>query len=168
MQSNKIKKQTDSDKRVKSYQSAIRYLAPRARSVHEIRQYLAKKGFDEEVIETTIEKLEQDNLLNDYEFASMFVEQRERFKPKSKFALAFELKKKGVEADIIESCVMDIDENESAFSAVQPKIKLWQSYDDERLKKKVMNYLRNRGFSYEVCISTFKRLLSKQVENNSN
>lgn len=149
---------------LRAYQAAIRYLALRARSVDEMRKYLDKKGFDEQIIDAAIAKLEQDNLLNDHEFASMFVDQRERFKPKSKFALAFELKKKGVEADIIESCLIDIDEYQSALSAIEPKIKLWQGYDGEKFKKKVMNYLRNRGFSYEVCISTFNKVLSKEIE----
>lgn len=149
----------------KAYQSCIRYLASRARSVHEIRLYLEKKGFDEQVIQNTIAKLENDNLLNDPEFASMFVEQRERFRPKSKFALAFELRKKGIDAEIIDSCVMDIDEHASALSAVQHKLKLWHGYDDERLKKKIMNYLRNRGFSYEVCISTFNKLWSENCQH---
>ena len=146
--------------RLKVYQSAIRYLVPRARSVHETRVHLIKKGFDEELVKSTITTLEHENFLNDHEFASIFVEQRERFKPKSKFALAFELKKKGIDADIINSSLIDIDEYEQALFAVQLKMKLWLDYDKEKLKKKVMNYLRNRGFSYEVCISTFNRLLS--------
>ncbi|MGD9731728.1 MAG: regulatory protein RecX [Desulfamplus sp.] len=149
---------------LRAYQAAIRYLTLRARSVDEMRKYLDKKGFDEQIIDAAIAKLEQDKLLNDHEFASMFVDQRERFKPKSKFALAFELKKKGVEADIIESCLIDIDEYQSALSAIESKIKLWQGYDREKFKKKVMNYLRNRGFSYEVCISTFNKVLTKEIE----
>lgn len=141
-----------------AYQSSIRYLAPRARSVHEIRQYLTKKGFGDEDIKNTIAKLEKEKLLNDREFAVMFVEQRERFKPKSKFALAFELKQKGITDDTIETCIMDIDEYSSAWSALQPKLKMWQSYDYEKFKKKVMNYLKNRGFSYEVSLSTFNKV----------
>ncbi|MBF0468758.1 MAG: regulatory protein RecX [Desulfamplus sp.] len=142
----------------KVYNASIRYLVPRARSKYEIRQYLAKKGFDEDDIHNTIARLENENLVNDREFASMFVEQRERFKPKSKFALAFELRQKGIEAEIIESSIMDIDEYSSALSAVQSRLNLWQGHDNEKLKKKVMSYLKNRGFSYEVSLSTFNEI----------
>lgn len=146
-----------------AYQACIRYLAPRARSVHEIRQYLKKKGFNEHDIEQTTAKLEQENLLNDKDFATMFVEQRERFKPRSKLALSFELKQKGISADIIDACMVNIDEYASAWSAIQPKLKLWKNYDDEKLKKKVMNYLNYRGFNYAICISTFSRILNLAV-----
>lgn len=141
-----------------AYQASIRYLALRARSVYEIRNYLIKKGFDEKEILHTIERLEEENLLNDRAFASTFVEQRERFKPKSKFALSFELRQKGIEKETIEACTMDIDDYDSACAAIEPKLKLWKYYDDEKLKKKVVNYLRNRGFSYEVCISTLNHI----------
>jgi len=126
--------------------------------VHEIVQHLIKKGFSEEDIQNTVAKLEQENLLNDIDFASMFVEQRGRFKPRSKLALSFELRQKGIEKETIEACIMDIDDYASAWSAVQPKLKLWQGYYGDELKKKVMNYLKNRGFSYDVCISTFKQV----------
>ncbi|MBF0112970.1 MAG: regulatory protein RecX [Desulfamplus sp.] len=141
------------------YELSIRYLALRARSVKEMRLYLAKKGFDEEVIQQTLSKLKDENLLSDQQFASMFVEQRERFKPKSKFALAFELKQKGVDPATIDSSLSEVDEYSSALSAVEPKLRLWQNYEPELLKKKVMNFLRNRGFSYEVCVATFNKIV---------
>ena len=149
---------------LKAYQLSIRYLAPRARSVHEMRLYLEKKGFSQEAIDNTVIKLEKENLLNDKEFAAMFVEQRERFKPKSKFAIGYELRQKGIGVDTIESCVMDIDEYASALSAVKNKIKLWHSYDDDKFKNKIMNYLKNRGFSYEVSIATFNELLPEKYK----
>ncbi|MBF0258820.1 MAG: RecX family transcriptional regulator [Desulfamplus sp.] len=117
-----------------------------------------KKGFGDEDIQNTLSRLKSENLINDRVFASMFVEQREKFKPKSKFALAFELRQKGIETEIIEASIINIDEYASALSALEPKLKLWQGYDDEKLKKKIISYLKNRGFSYEVSLSTFNHV----------
>lgn len=141
----------------KAYTVSIRFLAPRARSIHEIKQHLLKKGFNDTVILETITKLEQEKLLNDREFAAMFVEQRERFNPKSRFALSFELKKKGIDKAVIEESLMEIDEFTSAWNAVMPKLQIWQGYDDDKFMKKVMNHLKNRGFSYQVSRTTFEK-----------
>ena len=143
----------------KAYPLAIRFLAPRARSIHEMRNYLKKKGFHETVIDGMIQRLEAEKLLNDLEFAALFIEQRERFNPKSHYALTFELKNKGIDETIIQKLLEGIDEFESAWRAVQPKLRLWNTYDEEKFKKKIMNYLRNRGFSYSVCITTFEKAL---------
>ncbi len=141
----------------KAYNICMRLLAPRARSVHEVAQHLMKKGFDNSVITDIITKLKQESLLNDREFAAMFVEQRERFNPKSRFALSYELKKKGIEETLIEEALMEIDEFRSAWNAVEPKIKIWQGYDNEKFKKKLMNHLKNRGFGYEVSRNTLEQ-----------
>ena len=149
----------------RAYPLAIRFLAPRARSIREMQDYLKKKGFHGAVIDGMIQRLEGEKLLNDLEFAALFIEQRERFNPKSHYALAFELKKKGIDETIIQKSLEGIDEFESAWRAVQPKLRLWNSYDGEKFKKKIMNYLRNRGFSYSVCITTFeKAVASKDIE----
>ncbi len=141
----------------KAYNISIRFLAPRARSVHEIKQHLIKKGFDDTIVFETVTKLKQEKLLNDREFAAMFVEQRECFNPKSRFALSFELKKKGIDEAVIEEALMEIDEFTSAWNAVLSKLKVWQGYDNDKFKKKVMNYLKNRGFGYEVSRTTFEK-----------
>ncbi len=141
---------------VKAFQICIRYLTPRARSIKEVRQHLMKKNFDEGTIENTIEKLKNNNLLNDRDFASAFVESRQRFKPKSKFALSWELKQKGIESSIIKDVLKDSDDEASAWAAVQAKLSLWQHIEGESFKKKVMNHLKNRGFGYDVSMRAYK------------
>ena len=42
------------------------------------------------------------------------------------------------------------------MSAVKTRIKAWKNLDAENLKKKMMNFLRYRGFNYEVCLSVFR------------
>ena len=66
----------------KAYNQAIRFLATRARSIMETENNLKKKGFNPELIDQTISRLKQEKLLDDREFADLFVESRERFCPK--------------------------------------------------------------------------------------
>lgn len=148
----------------RAYNQALFFLTPRARSVMETRKNLDKKGFSPGVIDETVSKLTSQGLLNDSEFASLFVENRKRFRPKSRFALGYELKQKGISNAIIEEALADVDEGEAALRAIKTKINRWQNLDGPTLKKKVMALLRNRGFSYEISILTYLTIL-KDFDN---
>ncbi len=141
----------------KAYNNCLRFLSPRARSVKEIIDYLKKKKFSSATIDKTIQRLLREHLLDDKIFADMFVENREKFRPRSKFALSFELKQKGIDEHIIDEAVKDIDELKSAWSAVKPKLCLWQNFDSTKFKKKIFGYLKNRGFSYDISAVTCEK-----------
>ncbi len=145
----------------KAYNNCIRFLVPRPRSIRETKDYLRKKNFPDSIIEKTINKLIKEDLLNDKTFACMFVENRERFRPRSKFALTCELKAKGIDEIIIDNAIKDIDEMKSARAAIEPKLRIWQNYADKNLRKKILNFLRNRGFTYEISSSVCEQCCPK-------
>ncbi len=141
----------------KAYNNCLRFLGPRARSIKETKDYLKRKKFASLTINKTINKLLKEKLLDDRSFACLFVENRERFRPRSKFALSFELKQKGVDEIIIDYAVKDIDDLKSAWTAVKPKLCIWQNLEDQKFKKKIFNYLKNRGFSYEISSAIYAK-----------
>jgi regulatory protein len=145
----------------RAYDICLRFLAPRPRSVAEMRRHLTKKEVSVEIIDNTLGKLMDQNLLNDKEFARMFVESRERHKPRSRFALGCELRQKGIKENIIDDIVEEVDEEASAWNSVRPRLRTWQHLDMEPLRKKVFNYLQYRGFGYEVSLNTWNRVVSK-------
>jgi SOS response regulatory protein OraA/RecX len=102
--------------------------------------------------------------LNDKDFTKLYIETLVRNRPKSKFAIEFALKKKGVDLSIIEPILEKYDDQSLAIKAVEPKIVKWQSFDNKKFNKKFMNFLVYRGFKYEICITTlnhFKNLKGK-------
>ncbi len=149
---------------MKAYNSSIKFLASRTRSVKEVRDNLYKKKFKNDIIDKTISILEEENLLNDTVFASEFVSTREKVKPKSKFALKYELKKKGVSDSIIDKAISKIDENKSALVAVETKVAAWQKLDKKTMKNKMMNFLKNRGFNWEIFSTTYETICN-DLEN---
>jgi len=144
---------------------AIKYLSYRARTVYEMREYIKKKGVSEDIIKKIIEILLEQNYLNDKDFTTLFVESKARNKPKSKFAFQYELKKKGIDPSIIDIVLEQYDDNDLALKAVRPKIRMWQNLDDETFKKKMMNFLRYRGFNYDICLSTLNFFLESKKLN---
>ncbi len=142
----------------KPYHLALKYLEYRPRSCAEIRDYLKKKMFSDKMIQQAIRRLESAGLIDDREFARLWVENRCRFKPKGHFALTVELKKKGIKEEIIDSVIRTVDEEKNAWSAVQTKIIRWQQLSDEALKIKVLYFLRSRGFTFKTCMEIYDRL----------
>jgi regulatory protein len=115
-----------------------------------MQQYLKGKGFDDETISRTVDRLSENKFLNDTEFARMFVESTVRYKPKSKFALAFELNRKGIDSDTIDQVLKDLDDRNLACRAVAKKINQWTGLDHAKRQRKIHNFLGYRGFSHDA------------------
>ncbi len=138
------------DERNKAFNHAVFFLGFRARSQVEIEKYLREKKYSGQVIADTIERLSQHNYLNDEDFAQAWVADRQRFKPRSRRALQYELRQKGVGDDDIEAALADLDEDEMARQALAPKLRQWQHLPEPDFRKKAVGFLSRRGFSYEV------------------
>lgn len=144
---------------------AVRYLSFQPRTTLEMQRYLEKKSFPHPVIETVVERMCQNRFLDDIDYAKRYIESRSRTKPRSRFALGFELKKKGIPADTFDPLLEDYDDHELARKAIRIKLKSWKHLDDDRFGKKLMNHLRYRGFGFDVCRETLDFFLEERMAN---
>jgi len=149
------------DERDKAYHQAIHFLGFRPRSQAEVSQRLHEKGYSAEAIEHTIQRLLEQKYLNDEEFARYWLENREQFKPRGARALRYELRQKGIDSQAIEAVLSDLDEDASAWAAVQKKLRQWQHLPEDQLKKKVMGFLSRRGFGYSVVDQIWQRIQNR-------
>ncbi len=154
------------DDRYKAYRAAINFLAYRARSQRETERHLNRKGFSPEIINQTIARLCSQKYIDDLEFAQAWIKSRQSRKPSSKSALRFELNQKGVDEKIIKELLVDLDNNELARTCVEKKLGLWGDLGRGDFKKKILNYLKRRGFNYEVCLNAYRHAWS--ILNNRN
>jgi regulatory protein len=140
---------------------ALHFLKFRARSRKEIMLYLREKGFSTETTALVIDRLEASGLSGDAEFARMWVESRLRNRPRGKRALAAELWQKGISEDLIETALADIDEEAAAEAAVRPKLRHWRDLGDNDASRKIIDFLRRRGFPYALCRKTAEQMMQK-------
>jgi regulatory protein len=138
----------------KAKQNAFKLVGLRPRSEYEIRTHLRRKAYTEAVIDSVIERLIDLEFLNDYDFAKYWVEQRETFRPRSRFALSQELRQKGIDREIIEAVLEDVDESNAARRAAEAKTSSWSALPEQDFKEKMAGFLRRRGFSYEIINET--------------
>ncbi|GJM40349.1 MAG: regulatory protein RecX [Ardenticatenaceae bacterium] len=145
-----IDKLQGADQFEKAKELAIRYIEYRPRSITETRRHLLKKEYPEPVVDEVLERLEAVDLLNDPAFARYWVEQRETFKPRSKIALQHELRQKGIERQIIDEAVAEVDEFAAAKQAAEPKARRWYTLSEQEFRKKLGGFLQRRGFGYGI------------------
>lgn len=127
---------------------ALWYLSIRSRSVKEIKDYLFRKGFDPENIETTLQELIDLGFLNDEKFAQEWVNIRTKTKPCGKIKLKFELKEKGIDQEIIDR-VTKLDYSNLIQEAVNRYSKKLIGLDPQKQKQRLAGFLVRRGFSWE-------------------
>ncbi|NOT04512.1 MAG: RecX family transcriptional regulator [Anaerolineales bacterium] len=149
------------DAREWAYQQALLFLSYRARSEKEIRQNLRKHEMPEEVIEETIERLRKAGLANDNEFAQAWVENRSTFRPRSRRALAMELRQKGLDDETVHSAVSGVDEEALAYEAAQKRLGRLTGLEWNEFRKKLSEFLARRGFPYSVIAPIVTRLWSE-------
>ncbi len=152
------------DERVRAYEQALDFLAPRPRSKREVADRLRRKGFSAAAVDETIERLSRAGLLDDRAFARYWIENRERFRPRGRRALRYELGQKGVPDQVIDELLSEVDETESAYRAALQRIRRWRSLDPVTRRRKLSDYLRRRGFDYEVIREVWGRLQAEEGE----
>ena len=131
----------------KIFNHALRYLALRPRSVHEVRRHLIQKGYEEELVAACVEELSDQKLLDDAAFARSWVESRQLVKPRSLHFLRGELRQKGIDKDISMGVIEELG-SEGELNMLKDLInkKLTQTkYQDQ---SKLIAYLARQGFSY--------------------
>ncbi|MDD5037827.1 MAG: RecX family transcriptional regulator [Dehalococcoidales bacterium] len=138
--------------------AATRYLGYRPRSESELRKKLQQRGFDEDDINIVIGKLKEQGLVNDTAFAQFWKDNRESFSPRSQRLTRLELRRKGLANDVIDPVVDVIDDEDSAYRAALSKARSLSQSDYSTFYRRLGEYLKRRGFSYDVIKHTVERI----------
>ena len=133
------------------------YISYRERSKKEIKDYLTNKGIKEEVSKKVLADFEKAYLIDDHRFARAWIKDRNRNNPKGNFALKMELKNKGIEEAEIEDLLKCVDEKQNARKVLE---KAFRKYGKKKTsKKKILEYLKRRGFEIEIALEMLNELL---------
>ncbi|GAB3804110.1 recombination regulator RecX [Virgibacillus kimchii] len=151
----------------KSYTLAITFLSYRMRTKKEIYDYLLKKEVDGEHISYIINKLTEENLLDDTQFANMFVSSRINTSTKGPLLIKKELIDKGVSEKIANEAIQQFSyEKQYDKASKWVEKKLGQSKKDsfrQRLDKLRGNLLQ-KGFTNDVVKDVFMHIEDEKDE----
>jgi len=140
---------------------AVRLLARRPYSVAELRRYLANKKTPDAVIAVALTKLERLGYVDDRAFAAYWIENREHFRPRGLRALRYELRQKGIAADVIEAALQEVDPRASALRAAQSRVRRLRGLKRREARSKLAGFLQRRGFAYAVVREVVAEVLDE-------
>lgn len=144
---------------------ALKALDRRAYGRAELGQYLLRKGACADVVERVLDRLAEVGLIDDEAYANLWVESRHRGRKLPRRALVAELRRKGLDEDIIASAVAPIDRDAEALAAralAHAKARAVTGQPYEVALRRLVGTLGRRGFTGEMAWAAAKEALMER------
>ncbi len=132
---------------------AMTHLSASMKTVKQMRDFLAKKGYTEAVINYVLERLEYHKFVDDYAYCRAYVQS---VSGKGKRALEVDLIKRGADKNASESALDDIEESGEEASLIFEKYLRGKSVDRQTLYKG-FKYLLSKGYGYDTAKTALER-----------
>ena len=137
-------------------------LTGRARTRSELATKLAGRGVPDEVAARLLDRFEEVGLVDDAAFAREWVEQRQSGRGLARRALAQELRRKGIDDEVVRETLDGVDpddEVEAARALVRAKLRSVRSLDHDKAVRRLVGMLARKGHSGSVAYRVVKEEL---------
>lgn len=147
-------------------QRAFRYLGRRLHSTSELKIKLRQKGYENELIDIVIDELIGKKYLDDFEFATIFVEDKFQNKLWSENKLKSELMKRGINSSTISDVLIKkFSKSDDYHNALKVALKKYKSLQNRNIdlptaKKKLTSFLNSRGYKYETIKKVCEKIIA--------
>lgn len=134
----------------------IKYISIRLRSIKEIKDYLSKKGYSSDIVNTTSRELINKGYLDDDRFTKAYIKDKLNFTSKGDYKIRMELTNLGIDNNIIDNNMSMIDNQliiNKIKKIIDKDIKSNKKYQGTELKNKIYNHLINQGYSKDKVIN---------------
>jgi regulatory protein len=142
------------------YAAALRALMRRAHSIHEMKEYLARRAEDKEAIAPVIARLREQNYLDDAKFALNYARQHAQSRRQGRVRIARELRARGVPDSHIEPAIeavfADTDEAALVRKRIERHLAHIRGSLDERKRASIYRSLLRAGFPADLIRSELR------------
>lgn len=147
----------------KAFHAGLRLIEARPRSLAEIRERLARKGFAPEAVAAAVDRMRELDLADDESFARFWIENRQTYRPRGVNALRDELRRKGVPQDTIAAAIdasgQRDEEGQRALALGRAALhKYAASPDYATFSRRLGGYLQRRGFGFDTVRPALEQL----------
>ncbi len=152
------------DIRQRATEAAMRYLGVRPRSTHETQDYLHRKGYSPESVDTAIGRLTARGYLDDVAFARWWAENRAQFRPRGPHLLRQELRRKGVPNTTIDDTLTEqaetVDTDSQALAVARGKLASFHKngLEPDAIYRRLTGLLGRRGYGYDTIRTVLRTL----------
>jgi regulatory protein len=150
----------------KAFMEALRFVSRRPRSRKEIELKLEDKGYGEDAVARTIQKLAEQKIIDDEQFASMWTEHRLFSQNKGRRWVQQELQQKGLSKEHIQEALSNVDEDAELKAAYNTAKKKWLSTEGEPFerKQKLAAFMLRRGYPSSMVNTVLKQVTGESLD----
>lgn len=149
------------------YEAAIKILMRRAHSVHEMKQALARRCKDEQVVKSVVDRLKREGLLDDARYAKQFARLRMESRKQGEFRIARDLRARGVPDRHIEAATKQMTSTTNVTTIIRQrierKLRLFRGELDEKRLASLYRSLLGAGFPSDLIRKELHRVTQEDV-----
>lgn len=158
--------EAENRKEIENY--LLNLLSRRTHARSELKTKAVRKGYPADTVQELLQKFEENDWINDEEFAQSFVHDKFKLQRWGPVKIQSKLRSMGISKGIIERALQGIEENIDDFQVlkqlvVKRKAHFLREQDLQKRKRKVANYLLRKGFSSDTVFNCLEQLL-KELE----
>ena len=145
------------NERARALRVALAELDARARTEHELRVFLGRRGIGPDVVDDVVAALAADGLIDDAGYARRFAEDRRLLDRWGNERIARDLVRRGVERELVDEAIAGHsrdDELAVAVALLDRRFPL--PFDGDRERDKAWRMLVRRGFDSELAYSAVR------------
>lgn len=159
---NYLKNILDDEMYMKAKNKALNILSKASQSEKQIKQKLSK-DFDEDTIDRVLKFLQKYKFVDDEDLANRIVSTNVNLNKYGKNKIKQNLYNKGIDKNIIEQAIDEIDsdkELENAFYLAKKRYERVKNEDSRKAYQKIGNHLAYKGFNYDIIKKVLNKLFN--------
>jgi regulatory protein len=138
-------------------EAAAGLLARRPRSEREVRSRLGQRKFASPLIDETIARLKELQLIDDASFARFWAEARDRTSPRGRRLVTQELRTQGVAAELAADATSELRDQDAAYRLASGRMRTLALLDYPAFRTRLSALLQRRGFGWDTVRATVER-----------
>jgi regulatory protein len=138
-------------------------LTGRARTRHELADKLKAKRVPDDVAARLLDRFTEVGLIDDAAFARLWVESRQSSRGLARRALADELRRKGVDPEVVREAVDEVDpadEEAAARALVRKKLRTLRAVDRVTATRRLAGLLARKGYPAGLAFAVVRQELA--------
>lgn len=150
-------------------QIALRQLTMAPRSRKQLEDKLRQRGCEDDVARVVLDRLTEVGLIDDAAYARMLVRSGQEFKGLAPRALSQQLRRKGVDEDIIEQALAEVadpdQDSHRARELVDKRLRTMRGLDRQVQTRRLAGFLGRKGYDGALAFRVIREALDELPEH---
>jgi regulatory protein len=159
----------DEIKRIKerAFNYCIWHLGQSNKTRKQLHDKMRERNCPDEIIESTLDKLEEMKYLSDAQYAKNFVQSKQVYRSIGERKISQDLRQKGIPQHIIESVFeenTEDDERERARELLSKRLRSTRNVERQKRINRLVGYLSRNGYNGGIAFSVVKEAIDAEGE----